>query len=174
MKADNANRRSSRGSDALSILMSQHEEVDELIEKIEGSDDPDAKSELFQTLADKIAAHSTIEEKLFYPSVMSDETQDLLLESTEEHLVVKRTLADMLELDPDDERFDAKLAVVKESLDHHAHEMEEGQLFPLVQKLLSADELEALGGELLAFSEALLERQPRQQIPAETREAARL
>jgi hemerythrin superfamily protein len=174
MKADNANRRSSRGSDALSILMSQHEEVDELIEKIEGSDDPDEKSALFQTLADKIAAHSTIEEKLFYPSVMSDETQELLLEFTEEHLVVKRTLADMLELDADDERFDAKLAVVKEALSHHAHVEEEAKLFPVVRKLLSADELEALGGELLALSEFLLEHQPRQQIPAETREAARL
>lgn len=174
MKADNANRRSSRGSDALSILMAQHQEVDDLIEQLEDIDDPDERLELFQTLADKVAAHSAIEEKLFYPSVMSDETQDLLLESTEEHLVVKRTLADMLELDPDDERFDAKLAVLKESLDHHAHEMEEGQLFPLVRKLLSADELEALGGELLSLFESLLEREPRQQIASETREAARL
>jgi hemerythrin superfamily protein len=166
MKADNC--------DALSLLMMQHEEVDDLIEQIEACADPDDKSELFKTLADKVAAHSAIEEKLFYPSVMASQTEELLLESTEEHLVVKRTLADMLELDPDDERFDAKLAVVKESLAHHAHVMEEGQLFALVRKLLSADELEALGGELLAMSEALLERQPRQQIPAETREAARL
>jgi hypothetical protein len=136
MKADNANR---QGGDALSILMSQHEEIDELIERVEGSDDSDEKSELFQTLADKIAAHSAIEESLFYPSVMSDETQDLLIEFTEEHLIIKRTVADMLELYPDDEHFVAKLSVLKAAFDHHAHDEEEGQLFPLVKKLLSSD-----------------------------------
>ena len=37
-------------------------------------------------LADKLAAHAAIEEKLFYPAVMTDDTEDKLLEATEEHL----------------------------------------------------------------------------------------
>jgi hypothetical protein len=132
------------------------------------------KSELFEQLADQLAAHSAIEEQLFYPSVMDEKTRELLVESTEEHLSAKRLLADMMELDVEDEHFDAKLSVLKEQLRHHAHDEEEDQLFPLVQKLASPDELEALGGELLMMFEALLMRQPRTQVPQETAAAAPL
>jgi hemerythrin superfamily protein len=161
--------------DALELLADQHEEVDSLIEEIEDSDDPSAKDELFRKLADSIAAHAEIEEKIFYPSVMHESTRDLLLESTEEHLVVKRTLADMMELDVDDERFDAKLTVLKESLRHHAHDEEEDTLFPKVRKLLDSDQLAALGNEILAMYDMLLERgEPRRAVQQQTAEAAQL
>jgi hemerythrin superfamily protein len=158
--------------DALELLTMQHDEVEELIEQIEDSDDSDEKAEMFIELADKIAAHSKIEEKLFYPSVKDDRTEDMLVESTEEHLVVKRVLADMLDMGPDDEHFDAKLKVLKENIRHHARDEEEGKLFPIVRKAFSADELAALGNELMAMFEMLLEKEPRMQVPAETAEAA--
>jgi hypothetical protein len=159
---------------ALDLLEEQHQEVDELISKIEDSDDADEKRELFVELADKIAAHSTIEEKLFYPSVLGDRTRELLVEFTEEHLSIKRLLADMLELDIEDEHFDAKLTVLKEQFRHHAHDEEEEQLFPMLRRQLSQDELAALGNELLAMHEALLEQEPRNLVPAETEVAAPL
>jgi hemerythrin superfamily protein len=160
---------------ALELLAEQHIEVDQLISQIEDTNDRDTKTELFRQLADKVAAHATIEEKLFYPSVMAKQTHELLLESVEEHLALKRVLADMLELDVEDEHFDAKLTVMKELFRHHAHDEEEGELFPKVRKLLSSDELAGLGNELLAMFELLLERgQPRMTIPAETAEAAPL
>ena len=153
---------------ALELLRSQHEEVESLIEEIENSDDPAQKQALFIEMADKLAAHSTIEEKIFYPSVMDQKTRELLVESTEEHLSVKRLLADMMELDVEDEHFDAKLTVIKEQIRHHAHDEEEGQLFPKVRRLMSADELAALGNEMLAMFEMLIEKSPRKQVPAET------
>ncbi len=161
--------------DALELLKMQHDEVDELIGQIEDSDDPEEKADLFRELADKLAAHSTMEEKLFYPTVMAEQTEDLLLESTEEHLSVKRILADMMQLDVEDEHFDAKLSVIKEQIRHHARDEEEGELFPKVRRLLSADELAALGNECMALFESLLEAgDPRMNVPAETREAASL
>lgn len=162
-------------TNALELLMSQHEEVEMLIEQIENTADVSEKSVLFEALADQLAAHATIEEKLFYPAVMDESTRELLMESTEEHLSVKRLLADMMELDPDDERFAAKLLVVRDQVVHHAHEEEEGQLFPLVRKLFDADDLAALGNEMLAMFEQLLEKgEPRMNVPAETRAAAPL
>ena len=161
-------------TDALELLTMQHDEVDELIGQIEDSDDPAEKAELFGELADKLAAHATMEEKLFYPSVMAKQTEDLLIESTEEHLSVKRILADMLTLDVEDAHFDAKLTVLKEQVRHHARDEEEGELFPKVRKILSKDELGALGSECLAMFETVLASQPRDQVPAETREAAAL
>jgi hemerythrin superfamily protein len=160
--------------DALELLTSQHDEVEMLFSEIEDSDDPEEKAELFRELADKLAAHSTMEEKLFYPSVMTEKTCENLLEATEEHLAVKRVLADMLEMDPDDDRFDAKLSVLKENVRHHARDEEEGKLFPMVRKMFSAEERAGLGNECLAFFEQLIVREPRMNVPAETAEAAPL
>lgn len=161
--------------DALELLMMQHDEVEMLIEQIEDSEDLGEKAEIFRELADKLAAHATMEEKLFYPSVVNDDTEHLLLESTEEHLAIKRVLADMLELDVEDERFDAKLAVLKEQVRYHARDEEEGQVFPLVRRAFSDDELAALGNECLALFEGLLEQgEPRLNVPRETRQAAPL
>jgi hypothetical protein len=161
-------------TNALELLRSQHDEVEDLIDEIEDSDDPDDKAELFIELADKIAAHAMIEEKIFYPSIMVDRTREQLIEATEEHLAVKRLVADMMALSPDDEHFDAKLTVLKENIRHHAHDEEEDKLFPIVEQMFSSDELAALGNEMLAMHEMLLEQEPRKQVPSETSEAAEL
>jgi hemerythrin superfamily protein len=160
--------------DALELLTQQHDEVEDLISEIEDSDDGEEKMELFAELADKIAAHATIEEKLFYPSVMTDDTEEQLLEATEEHLAVKRVLADMLAMEASDDRFDAKLSVLKEQIRHHAREEEEGKLFPKVRRMFDADDRAALGNELMAMFEQLIEQEPRMEVPSQTREAAPL
>ncbi len=61
-------------------------------------------------MADKLAAHAAIEERLFYPAVESSKTEDLVLESAEEHLSIKRVLADMLSMKGRRRAFDAKLS----------------------------------------------------------------
>ncbi|MDQ3367095.1 MAG: hemerythrin domain-containing protein [Myxococcota bacterium] len=160
--------------DALELLAAQHAEVESLIDEIEDSEDPEEKRALFIELADNLAAHATIEEKIFYPAVMADRTHEQLIEATEEHLAAKRLLADMIALDVDDEHFDAKLKVLKESVRHHAHDEEEDQLFPIVRKMMNKDELAALGNELIAMFEMLLEREPHKQVQSETAEAAPL
>jgi len=156
----------------LDLLTDQHTEVDQLIEKIEkGKGD---KAALFQELADKLAAHATVEEKIFYPSVMMEKTKEMLQEAVEEHLEVKRMLADMMQLDPDSEQFDAKLSVLKENVSHHAHEEEEDKLFPILRKQLSQDDLAALGNQVLARFEELMTMHPSRNVPNETAQAAPL
>ena len=160
--------------DALELLTSQHDEVDELFSQIEDSDDGEEKLELFQQLADKLAAHATIEEKLFYPSVMTDDTEDKLIESTEEHLQMKRLLADMLTMEPSDDHFAAKLNVLKEEVRHHARDEEEGKLFKQVRRMMDEEQLAALGNEMMAMFETLMEQEPRMEVPSQTGEAADL
>lgn len=168
-------RKISRQPDVLGLLQEQHELVDNLMEQLEEGDLEGAdKLAVFQQLADNLAAHAAIEEKLFYPSVLGEQTEEQLLESTEEHLAMKRVLADMLAMDVDDDRFDAKLSVLKEEVSHHAHEEEEQKLFPKVRKMFSADELEALGAECLAMFEKLMTMNPRMQVPEQTAQAAEL
>ena len=159
---------------AIALLKAQHKEVDELLEAIEKGRSMDLKKSRFEELANKLAAHAAIEERIFYPAVMAKQTEEILLESVEEHLSIKRVLADMLELDVDDDQFDAKLSVMKEQLEHHAHEEEEKELFPKVQKAFEKEELEALGGEMLTLFEELMEGQPSRAVPGETDQAAPL
>ena len=160
--------------DVLEILADQHTEVDDLIEKLESK--RGNRGQLFTELADKLAAHAGVEEKIFYPRVMHKDTEEMLQEAVEEHLAVKRLLADMLALDieEDEDEFDAKLSVLKEQVSHHAHEEEEGKLFPILRKLLDAEDRAAIGNDVLALFEQLMEQQPRQHVPDEIGEAAHL
>ena len=158
--------------DVLDLLTAQHTEVDALFEKLE-SDEGD-RAALFMQLADKLAAHATVEEKIFYPAAMAKETEELLHESVEEHLEIKRVLADLLTMRIDEDTFKAKLSVLKEDVAHHAHEEEEKELFPKLRKSMSADERAALGNECLAMFEQLMQGHPSKNVPAETKQAAPL
>ncbi len=160
--------------DVLELLESQHSEVDQLIEELErGRGD---RAALFAELADKVAAHATVEEKIFYPAAMAPNTEELLHEFVEDHLTVKRLLADMMEMDPDGEdgEFDQTLALLKDELGHHSHDEEEGKLFPRLARMMTEDERAGLGNEVLAMFEWLIDREPRRDVPRETAEPAPL
>ena len=158
---------------AIELLKTQHQEVKKLFKKIEKAEG-DEKLDLFEQLADDLAVHATIEEKHFYPATRSARTEELLQEAVEEHLSVKRIIADLLEMSPDDAQFDAKVTVLEEQVEHHVEE-EETELFPKVQKMLKAEELEDLGVVMEDMAEELKAGgAPRQQVPAETGSAAPL
>ena len=67
-----------------------------------------------------------------------------MLEALEEHHLVKGTLAELEKMSPRDERFDAKIAVLRENVRHHVEE-EEGALFPRLRRLMDGAELGVLG-----------------------------
>lgn len=159
-------------TDVLEILEAQHREVDELIELLEkGEGDRRA---LFTELANNLAAHATVEEKVFYPAIMAKETNDMLQESVEEHLVIRRLLSDLITMKLDADGFKAKLHVLKEQVDHHAHKEEEDELFPKVRSMFSSDERAAIGNELLVMFQELMQAQPYKNVPSETGAAAEL
>jgi len=158
---------------AIDLLEQQHREVEKLFKKIEKAG-PDEKEQLFDELADSLAVHAAIEEQHFYPATKDARTEELLQEAVEEHLSVKRIIADLLEMEPDDAQFDAKIKVLQEQVEHHVEE-EEGELFPKVQKLHSKDELEDLGVLMEQTAEELKEQgAPRMEVPKETGSAAPL
>jgi hemerythrin superfamily protein len=159
-------------TDVLELLASQHMEVDLLIEQLERGEGDSAA--VFAELADKLAAHATVEEEIFYPAVLVKKTNDQLLEAVEEHLAIKRVLADLLGSRVGEPSFKAKLAVLKEEVTHHAHREEEAKLFPKLRALMSRDERAALGNEVLARFEDLMQAQPSRNVPSETKAAAPL
>ena len=160
---------------ALDLLKKQHEEVSKLFKKYEklAEDAVDERQELFEQIADRLAAHATIEEKFFYPSIKSEGTEDIVRESLEEHLSVKRLIADLLDMEPDDEAFDAKMQVLREQIEHHVEE-EEDEMFKQVRKECSKEQLEDLGLQMEDEYDELMDREPRLQVPEETGSAAPL
>jgi hypothetical protein len=159
--------------DGIKLLEQQHREVEDLFEQFEKAEQPEQKRTIFVKIADNLAAHATIEEKIFYPAAYVGELQDLLKEAVEEHLAAKRVIADLLELEPTDETYDAKVKVLQEQIEHHVEE-EEGQMFKKVRKNFAKEELEMLGLQMEAMFEELIQTGPRMQVPAETDEAAPL
>ena len=133
---------------AVDMLVKQHDELEALLKAVIDADGK-SRRKLFEKSADALMSHVLIEERHFYPAVNAKRTEDILLESLEEHLSLKRLVTDLLALPAGDEHFEAKLHVLKEQAEHH-HEEEEEKLFPKVKKLLSKDELEALGDRMTA------------------------
>ena len=161
---------------AIKLLEQQHREVEQLFKQFEAleDDDSDGRSRIFIQLADALAAHATIEEKIFYPSVFATQTEEVLREAVEEHLGVKRVIADLLDMEADDEQFDAKVSTLRDLVEHHVGE-EETVAFPKVLKLFEAESLEVLGVEMEnLLAELMAEGDPRNEIPNELSEAAPL
>jgi hypothetical protein len=93
--------------------------------------------------------HAAIEEQFFYPVARAavPDTEDIALESLEEHHIVKWLLSELVDMDPAHERFDAKVTVLIENVRHHVEE-EESDFFPKVREQLGRNELADLGKTL--------------------------
>jgi len=90
----------------------------------------------------------------------------------EEHLEIKRVIADLLEMDAADENFQAKVKVLQEDVEHHVEE-EETVLFPKVAKLFDEAALTEIAKAMQDTQDELIrEGNPRNAIPGETGEAA--
>jgi len=133
---------------ALDLLTQDHKKVKGLFEQAEKADEKQQKK-IFEQIKQELETHTRIEETVFYPAMQEyDELKDMVLESLEEHKQVKTLLKEMDNLSSDSEKFEPKLKVLQENVQHHAEEEEEGKMFPKVRKILNSEELEELGAEL--------------------------
>ncbi|MBI1735458.1 MAG: hemerythrin domain-containing protein [Candidatus Rokubacteria bacterium] len=148
--------------DAVSMLKKQHREVEALFKKAEKAKNADMRRELVDLIVTKLSMHTKLEEEIVYPAireVQSKKAEEMVLEAYEEHAVVKLVLAQLPDVDPEDERFHAKITVLEELVEHHVEE-EEREMFELARKL-GKDELRSLGEQMA------------QEMPAEERPKAR-
>ena len=137
--------------DAITLLKNDHKAVKRLFRQFEklGDDAVKSRRELVDKMIEELAIHAAIEEQLFYPTVRKEvpDAEDDVLESLEEHHVVKWTLSELEDMKGDEERFEAKVTVLIESVEHHAQEEEE-ELFPEVRKTMGRKALAELGAAM--------------------------
>ena len=136
---------------ALELLKKDHDTVKELFEKAESNNNEKQQKQLFEQIKTELETHTYIEETVFYPAVEQiDELKNMVLESLEEHKQVKTLLREMENLSDDSEKFEPKLKVLMENVEHHAIEEEEEKMFPKLRKFMNSEQLQQLGQELEA------------------------
>jgi hemerythrin superfamily protein len=136
---------------ATDILKKQHKEVKGLFKKMEKTEDARGRKQLMEQITQALQLHTRLEEQIFYPAVRGLETrkaEEMVAEAFEEHHVVDLVLKDLPNVDPEDERFEAKMTVLSELVEHHAEEEEE-EMFKLARRL-GEEELDALGAQMEA------------------------
>src|SRR5881227_3505381 len=127
---------------ATDLLKKQHKSVKALFKKVDKTEDGRQRRQLMDQIANELKIHTKIEEEIFYPAVReigTEKAEEMIDEAFEEHHVVDLVLAELPTVDPEDERFAAKMTVLSELVEHHADE-EEKEMFKTAQKL-GKDEL---------------------------------
>lgn len=137
--------------DAIVLLKEDHKTVEKLFKAFEkaGEQAHAEKRRIVDQVIEELTVHAVIEETVFYPAARraAPDTGDHVLESVEEHHVVVWMLSELAGMDPEDERFDAKMTVLMENVRHHVEE-EEKEWFPEVRKAMGRNRLRELGEEL--------------------------
>ena len=139
--------------DAITLLKEDHRTVEALFKRFEKAGDRAHKEKrtIVDRIIEELSIHAVVEEQVFYPVARATvpATEDVALESLEEHHIVKWVLSELESMDPEHERFDAKVTVLIENVRHHVEE-EEQDFFPKVREELGRKGLADLGEAMLA------------------------
>ena len=130
---------------ATEMLKKQHRQVKSLFKQLEKTEAAGERRRLMDEIGQRLEVHTAIEEEIFYPAVRglgTHKAEEMVDEALEELV-----LRELPTIDPEDERFAAKMTVLSELVEHHAEE-EESEMFKLAQKL--DDELEDLAERMEA------------------------
>ncbi|MBX7146655.1 MAG: hemerythrin domain-containing protein [Alphaproteobacteria bacterium] len=139
---------------ALSILKEDHQKVKDLFDDFEDANSLREKKKIAATIIQELKVHATIEEEIFYPTVRKEAEEDIMNEADEEHHVAKLLIAELENMNGNEEHYEAKVRVLAESIRHHIRE-EENKMFPDIKNM--DIDFEALGQELLDRKEELME-----------------
>jgi iron-sulfur cluster repair protein YtfE (RIC family) len=140
---------------ATDLLKKQHKNVKALFKKAEETEGGRQRRQLMDQIANELKIHTKIEEEIFYPAVReigTSKAEQMIDEAFEEHHVVDLVLAELPNVDPEDERFHAKMTVLSELVEHHVED-EEDEVFPMAEKKLGRDRLQMLGERMQSMAE---------------------
>ncbi len=137
---------------AISLLEKDHRTVEGIfdqLEELKGEGSSRRKKELCEKLVRELSIHSAIEEMIFYPEVKRaiPEAKEMVLESLEEHNVIKWELDAIQSSKIADAHLDARIKVLKDAVMRHVEE-EENELFPMVRAEMAVSKLTEIGKRL--------------------------
>jgi hypothetical protein len=138
--------------DAIELLKKDHRKVEGLFAAfLQVEDSEEQREEIFQEIQTELSAHAEAEEKAFYPALQG-EIPEQVDESLQEHAEVKELLAELLDLDFEDEGFDSKFTELMKAVQHHVEEEETpGGAMDVARQKLSAEMLTNMVDEIEAI-----------------------
>jgi hypothetical protein len=142
---------------ALDLLEEDHKKMKKLLEELDSTTERGVKTreELFAKVKKELQIHETIEEEILYPALKEHpKAKEVVLEGYEEHHVADVILEELEGVSVDDERWGAKLSVLKENIEHHIEE-EEDDMFKKARSIFESDELEQMGERMEARKKAV-------------------
>ena len=90
--------------DAITLLRDDHKTVEQLFKRFEKAGDRAyvEKRQIVDRIIEELSIHAAIEEQVFYPVARATvpDTEDIALESLEEHHIVKWVLSELDGMDP--------------------------------------------------------------------------
>jgi len=125
------------------ILKKEHDKTKELFKQTESKREDHGN--VFSQIGTELTIHMDGEERLLYPVLKEKEpTRDKTLEGWEEHTYIKIVLNDLVGMPREDERWQAKLTVLREMVEHHIEDEEEN-LFKIAQNVISKEQADQIG-----------------------------
>src|SRR3984957_21048584 len=142
--------RSARGKrlDAIALLKADHRQVETWFSQFSKSKSSQKKQQLAAQICDAMTVHTTIEEEIFYPAfIEATGDKDMHHEAIVEHAGAKALIAEIQDMSPGDDYFDAKVTVLSEMIKHHVKEEEQpGGMFAEAKK--AGMDLQTLGKQM--------------------------
>ncbi len=142
---------------AVDLLIEDHNRVRQLFKDFEAAKDGEKQRRVAEVIFLELELHTKVEEEFFYPALRRKATEDemrkLLDESLEEHHVADTIIEELKAMRTSNPRYEAKMTVLRENIEHHADEEEEDML-PDARRIL-ADEAEEMGAQMQARKEEL-------------------
>jgi hemerythrin superfamily protein len=136
--------------DAIEVLTTDHNEVDQMFAQLESLPDGQQKDALVREVVKELSVHAAIEEQVVYPVMRRSLTDgdSKVEEAIDEHQKVKETLAAIERADSSAQR-DQHLQSLVKDVRHHVKE-EESELFPELRAAVSEQEIRQMGAQLEA------------------------
>jgi hemerythrin superfamily protein len=143
--------------DAIAILTDDHKKVKTMFtdftKLMKSGGKGEERGSLVVKICEELTVHAQIEEEIFYPAVRAAiGDNDLMDEADVEHAGAKELIAQLEEMEPGDDHYDAKVTVLGENVDHHVKE-EQDEMFPKAKK--AKLDLAALGAQMLERKQEL-------------------
>lgn len=138
-------------ADVLDTLHAEHDEVQDLLEKLTESETAREQLALVAKIKRALVPHTKAEEKVVYDRVAALSGEKPKVDGAEgytEHALASATLKQLDATTPNTPEFKASAKVLKELIDHHVKE-EERNIWSLVKENFSAEQREQMNREFL-------------------------
>ncbi|HBB36236.1 MAG TPA: hemerythrin [Cyanobacteria bacterium UBA8803] len=133
--------------DIFELIKQDHRQVEKLFAEIEKAKGSQKLARFFEEIEQELNLHVQVEQLTLYPAMREyEEMEKLLAEAEREHTQARILLEELKPLNPTSSEFQDKIEQLKDAVQHHVREEEE-EVLPLVQQVMSDQELEQLGEE---------------------------